>query len=149
MTRLGKTDLNEKVDHIQGADAPVQDQPQAVRESMIRQANKGMLSEAVARELDVPRRTAARFLDAVLDSIQDLLRTRGKVAIKRFGTLECKVRKGRAYKHPVTGKSIDVADKATVLFKPSDNLTTSTKTGSPPRRSRSKSKGQDDILLQG
>ena len=87
-----------------------------------RQANKGILAERVAMELEIPRRSAARVLDAVLDSVRDLLRTRARVAVKGFGTFERKIRKGRAYKHPVTGKSIEVADKMTILFKPSKNL---------------------------
>lgn len=87
-----------------------------------RQANKGILADAVAEELNVPRRTAARVLDSVLDSVRTLLRSRGKVAVKGFGTFERRVRKGRAYKHPLTGKSIDVADKETIMFKPSDQL---------------------------
>ena len=44
------------------------------------------------------------------DSIRDLLLSRGKVAVKGFGTFERKIRKGRAYKHPLTGQSIEVAD---------------------------------------
>jgi len=149
MTRLTNTDVNSKVDQAQGADAPVQGKPEAARETIARQANKGILSEAVAQELNVPRRTAARVLDAVLDSIQDLLRSRGKVAVKGFGTFERKIRKGRAYKHPLTGKSIDVADKETIMFKPSDQLIESTKTGSAPRQSKSRPNAQDDILFQG
>lgn len=86
------------------------------------QANKGMLTEAVSQKVGGSRRQAARILDAVLDSITDLLATKGRVAVKGFGTFERKVRKGRAYKHPVSGKSIDVADKMTILFKPSKNL---------------------------
>ena len=86
------------------------------------QANKGMLTEAVSQKVGGSRRQAARILDAVLDSITDLLATKGRVAVKGFGTFERKIRKGRAYKHPVTGKSIDVADKETILFKPSKNL---------------------------
>ncbi len=107
--------------------------PEAAGEALFtRQANKGILSEAVAQELDVPRRTAARILDAVLDSIQDLLRSRGKVAVKGFGTFERKIRKGRAYKHPLTGESIDVADKETIIFKPSDRLIDTTTSDSAP-----------------
>jgi hypothetical protein len=53
-----------------------------------RQANKGILADKVAEELNVPRRTAARVLDAVLDAVSDLLRGRGKVAVKGFGTFE-------------------------------------------------------------
>jgi nucleoid DNA-binding protein len=101
-----------------------------------RQANKGILADRIARELNVPRRTAARVLDAVLDSVRDLLRGRGKVAVKGFGTFERRVRKGRAYKHPLTGESIAVADKETIMFKPSDQLIADTRTGSAPRTSR-------------
>jgi nucleoid DNA-binding protein len=98
-----------------------------------RQANKGILADRVAQELNVPRRTAARVLDAVLDSIRDLIRGRGKVAVKGFGTFERRIRKGRAYKHPLTGKSIDVADKETIMFKPSDQLIDDTRPGATPQ----------------
>lgn len=114
-----------------------------------RQANKGILADKVAEELNVPRRTAARVLDAVLDSVRDLLRGRGKVAVKGFGTFERKIRKGRAYKHPLTGQSIDVADKETILFKPSDQLILDTRTGAtPPPRPKGTSLS-DDILFKG
>src|SRR5262245_47068848 len=114
-----------------------------------RQANKGILADRVAEELNVPRRTAARVLDAVLDSVRDLLRGRGKVAVKGFGTFERKIRKGRAYKHPLTGQSIDVADKETILFKPSDQLILDTRTGATPPP-KSKTTGlSDDILFKG
>jgi DNA-binding protein HU-beta len=121
----------------------------AGQDTFARQANKGILAEAVAQELNVPRRTAARVLDAVLDSIQELLRSRGKVAVKGFGTFERRIRKGRAYKHPLTGKAIDVADKETILFKPSDQLIDMTRTGAGPRPNKGKSTPPDDILFQG
>ncbi|HMQ23747.1 MAG TPA: hypothetical protein PKE00_14740, partial [Planctomycetota bacterium] len=41
------------------------------------QANKGMLTDAVADKLGGSRRQAARILDAVLDSITDLLNDKG------------------------------------------------------------------------
>ena len=113
-----------------------------------RQANKGILARQVAEELQVPRRAAARILDAVLDSIRDLLLQQGRVAIKGFGTFERKIRKGRAYKHPLTGKSIDVADKETILFKPSDQLVMDTRTGATPTKKRRKTDSQD-ILFKG
>jgi len=86
------------------------------------QANKGMLTEAVSIKVGGSRRQAARILDAVLDSITELLTEKGRVALKGFGTFERRVRKGRAYKHPVTGESIEVKDKETIMFKPSKNL---------------------------
>lgn len=122
----------------------------ASEEAFGRQANKGILSDRVAQELNVPRRTAARVLDAVLDSIRDLLRGRGKVAVKGFGTFERRVRKGRAYKHPLTGRSIDVADKETILFKPSDQLIVDTRTGAvQPAKQKQKAGNADDILFKG
>lgn len=150
MTRLTNDDVNVNQAHgssdakIKGTGADA-----AGKDSFSRQANKGILAEAVAQELNVPRRTAARVLDAVLDSVQDLLRSRGKVAVKGFGTFERRVRKGRAYKHPLTGKSIDVADKETIMFKPSDQLITSTKKGAAPRQTKAKNTPPDDILFQG
>lgn len=98
-----------------------------------RQANKGTLAERIADELSVPRRSATRILDAVLDSVRDLLRENRRVAVKGFGTFDCKKRKGRAYKHPVSGKSIEVPDKDTILFRPSDQLIDDTREGAPAR----------------
>ena len=121
----------------------------AEKENFGSQANKGILAERIALELNVPRRTAARVLDAVLDSVSDLLRGRGKVAVKGFGTFERKIRKGRAYKHPLTGQSISVADKETIMFKPSDQLISNTKTGAQPRTRKSKGGPPDEILFKG
>lgn len=98
-----------------------------------RQANKSILADSVAKELNLPRRTAALVLDAVLDSVSDLLRRRGKVAIKGFGTFERKIRKGRSYTHPLTRKSIRVEDKETIMFRVSDQLNDATRSGSAPR----------------
>lgn len=120
-------------------------------EVFARQANKGILADRVAQELNIPRRTAARVLDAVLDSVRDLLHSRGKVAVKGFGTFERKIRKGRAYKHPLSGKSIEVADKETILFKPSDQLIAQTRTGSQPPEPRKAPAGNnpEDVLFKG
>lgn len=85
-------------------------------------ANKAELADLLAERLRVPRKRAMRLLDAVLRAIGDLLCTKGKVTIKGFGTFESRTRKGRAYKHPLTGESVDVPDKGTVIFKPSKNL---------------------------
>lgn len=152
MTRLTNENANTDVENATRQNtAPTEShQGAASEESFGRQANKGILAEQVGQELSVPRRTAARVLDAVLDSIRDLLQARGKVAVKGFGTFERRVRKGRAYKHPLTGASIDVANKETVVFKPSDALIEATRTGAKPRnRSRSQGKAPDEILFKG
>lgn len=143
MTRTTKQDAMERMDQAAGKLAA------AAEEAFGRQANKGILADKVAEELNVPRRTAARVLDAVLDAVSDLLRGRGKVAVKGFGTFERRIRKGRAYKHPLTGESIDVANKETIIFKPSDQLIVETRTNAAPRNRKSPGLPTDDMLFKG
>ena len=142
MTRMTKQDANDRMDQATGHTA-------AAEEAFGRQANKGILADQVAEELNVPRRTAARVLDAVLDAVSDLLRGRGKVAVKGFGTFERRIRKGPAYNHPLTGDSIDVANKETIIFKPSDQLIVETRTNAAPRPKRPAVSPTDDILFKG
>jgi nucleoid DNA-binding protein len=142
MTRTTKQDAN-SMDQATGHFTA------AAEDAFGRQANKGILADKVAEELNVPRRTAARVLDAVLDSVGDLLRSRGKVAVKGFGTFERRIRKGRAYKHPLTGESIDVANKETIIFKPSDQLIIDTRTDAAPRAKRPLGSPTDDMLFNG
>lgn len=123
--------------------------PPASQEKFGRQANKGVLADQVAQELNVPRRTATQVLDAVLDSIRDLLRARGKVAVKGFGTFERRIRKGRAYKHPLTGESIDVKNKETIVFKPSDQLILDSRSDATPKTRKPQGSTADDILFKG
>lgn len=138
---MTKQDATDRMDQTNGRTA--------AEEAFGRQANKGILADKVAEELNVPRRTAARVLDAVLDAVSDLLRGRGKVAVKGFGTFERRIRKGRAYKHPLTGESIDVANKETIIFKPSDQLIVETRTNAAPRQKRAPGLPADDMLFRG
>ena len=142
MTRMTKQDATDRMDQTAGKFG-------AADEAFGRQANKGILADKVAEELNVPRRTAARVLDAVLDAVSDLLRGRGKVAVKGFGTFERRIRKGRAYRHPLTGESIEVANKETIIFKPSDQLIADTRTNAAPRAKKPSGTPTDDILFQG
>ena len=141
MTRTTKQDATASMDQATGLAAN--------EEQFGRQANKGILADQVAEELNVPRRTAARVLDAVLDAVSDLLHGRGKVAVKGFGTFERRIRKGRAYKHPLTGDSIEVANKETIIFKPSDQLIAETRTNEAPRAKKPSGSPTDDILFKG
>jgi len=143
MTRTTKQDATDRMDQATGKFTA------AAEEAFGRQANKGILADKVADELNVPRRTAARVLDAVLDAVSDLLRGRGKVAVKGFGTFERRIRKGRAYKHPLTGESIDEANKETIIFKPSDQLIVETRTNAAPKNKKAPGLPTDDMLFKG
>ena len=141
MTHITNQDAIASKDHATGLAAN--------EEQFSRQANKGILADKVAEDLNVPRRTAARVLDAVLDAVSDLLHARGKVAVKGFGTFERRIRKGRAYKHPLTGASIEVANKETIIFKPSDQLIADTKSNAAPRAKKQTGTPTDNILFKG
>jgi nucleoid DNA-binding protein len=105
------------------------------RNPALRQANKSILADSIAQELNLPRRTAAIVLDTVLESVSDLLKQRGKLTIKGFGTFERKIRKGRSYTHPLTRQSIRVEDKETITFRVSDQLNDLTRSESLPQNS--------------
>ena len=102
-----------------------------------RQANKTILADAVAKELNLPRRTASLVLEAVLGAVSELLPRRGKLTIKGFGAFERKVRKGRAYTHPMTRESIKVADKETIIFRASEQLNLATRSDPAQREAGS------------
>ena len=85
-------------------------------------ANKSTLVDRLSRELNLSNRDTTRIVDAVLESIRDELSLRGRVRIKGFGIFSRRVRKGRRYRHPVTACDIRVADRPTIVFKPSNRL---------------------------
>ncbi len=83
MTRLtNNTDVNPKVDADAGMAKTQKARPAAAeKENFGRQANKGILAERIALELNVPRRTAARVLDADLRRVKPLRRVPAKVRL--------------------------------------------------------------------
>ncbi len=86
-------------------------------------ANKRSLADRIAQKLRLPHRDADAVLTIVLRSLEEAILDDRKIVLKGFGTFECRVRKGREYKHPLTGEQIPVPDKMGLIFKPSDALT--------------------------
>jgi nucleoid DNA-binding protein len=85
-------------------------------------ANKATLVDRLSRELNLSSRDTTRIVDAVLESIRDELSSRGRIRLKGFGIFTRRVRKGRLYRHPVTSRDIEVPDRETIVFKPSERL---------------------------
>lgn len=80
--------------------------------------NKRELAGKVAARLGVPHRFAQQLVDAVVDEVTNALCGRdGTVYIKGFGTFRRRIRKGRTYRHPITGDGCPVADREMVTFK--------------------------------
>ena len=70
--------------------------------------NKTELIDAIAAAADLPKASAGRALDAVIDSITDTLKKGDQVALVGFGTFSVKHRAARAGRNPQTGATIQI-----------------------------------------
>lgn len=70
--------------------------------------NKSELIDAIAAAADLPKASAGRALDAVVDSITDALKKGDPVALVGFGTFAVKHRAARAGRNPQTGATIQI-----------------------------------------
>ncbi len=70
--------------------------------------NKSELIDAIAAAADLPKASAGRALDAVVDSITGALKKGDQVALVGFGTFAVKHRAARAGRNPQTGETIQI-----------------------------------------
>jgi DNA-binding protein HU-beta len=70
--------------------------------------NKSELIDAIAAAADLPKASAGRALDAVVDGITDSLKKGDPVALVGFGTFAVKHRAARAGRNPQTGETIQI-----------------------------------------
>ena len=71
--------------------------------------NKTELIDAIAAAADLPKASAGRALDAVVDSISQALKKGDQVALVGFGTFSVKHRAARAGRNPQTGATIQIS----------------------------------------
>lgn len=84
--------------------------------------NKNELIDAIAAATDLPKSSAARALDAVVDSITESLQKGDQVALVGFGTFLVKHRNARTGRNPKTGAAIEIAASNVPSFKPGKAL---------------------------
>lgn len=70
--------------------------------------NKSELIDAIAAAADLPKASAGRALDAVVNSITESLKKGDPVALVGFGTFAVKHRAARAGRNPQTGATIQI-----------------------------------------
>ncbi|MDY7117507.1 HU family DNA-binding protein [Halomonas sp. SSL-5] len=70
--------------------------------------NKSELIEAIAASADIPKASAARALDAMVDSVTDSLKKGDSVSLVGFGTFQVKERAARTGRNPQTGQPIEI-----------------------------------------
>ena len=79
--------------------------------------NKSELIEAIAASADLPKASAGRALDAVVDTITDALKKDDQVVLVGFGTFSVKERAARTGRNPQTGAEIKIAAAKVPGFK--------------------------------
>ena len=86
--------------------------------------NKGELIEAVQKKLgsEATKRLAEDALAAVLESIEEGVKSDQKVQMIGFGTVEVKHRAARMGRNPKTGEAMQISASKSVGFKPSSTL---------------------------
>jgi DNA-binding protein HU-beta len=79
--------------------------------------NKTELIDAIAAAADLPKASAGRALDAVVESITGALKNGDSVALVGFGTFNVKKRAARKGRNPQTGAEIQIKEAMVPSFK--------------------------------
>ena len=69
---------------------------------------KSQLIDAVAARTGLRRKEAADAVDAVLDTVEDVLARGGEVALGGFGKFSIAERAARQGQHPRTGEAMEI-----------------------------------------
>lgn len=79
--------------------------------------NKAQFVEALARRLDIDKKSAAKNVDAVLDLIQESVARGERVALTGFGVFERRERGARMARNPATGAAVRVKKTSVPAFR--------------------------------
>lgn len=84
--------------------------------------NKTELIDAIAAAADLPKASAGRALDAIVDSVTEALSKGDQVTLVGFGTFAVKHRAAREGRNPQTGQTIQIKASNVPGFKPGKAL---------------------------
>ena len=87
--------------------------------------NKGDLVTKITEKSDLSKAQATDALNATLDAIGEALQGNDKVTLVGFGTFSLNHRPAREGRNPSNGKTIQIAAKNQVKFKPGKELSDS------------------------
>ncbi|MGH8512121.1 MAG: HU family DNA-binding protein [Gammaproteobacteria bacterium] len=80
--------------------------------------NKTDLIDVVAEAADLPKASAGRAVDAMVNAITKALKKNDEVTLVGFGTFSVRKRAARAGRNPRTGETIKIAASKVPAFKP-------------------------------
>ena len=89
------------------------------KESMMTKAD--LVAQIVARA-NITKAAAERSLNAMLESVQEMLAEDGKLTLTGFGTFVAETRQERQGRNPRTGDVITIAASKVVRFRPGKML---------------------------
>lgn len=84
--------------------------------------NKGELIEKVAQETGGSNAEASRYLDAVLATVEEELRSGGEVQIPGFGKFKVTERPAREGRNPATGEKMQIKASKSPSFSAGNSL---------------------------
>lgn len=84
--------------------------------------NKAELIDAIAKEVDISKATAAHVIDAFIETVKKSLKNDEKVTLMGFGSWEVRERSARKGRNPQTGKPIEIEAKRVPKFNPGKEL---------------------------
>jgi len=87
---------------------------------MGRQIN--VISDQLAKELELPQRTARRLIQRLLEEIQDDIVNTGGIEFRGLGTFSVIEKPGHNTEHPGTGEPIHIPAKKLVEYRSSKAL---------------------------
>ena len=79
--------------------------------------NKSEFGEAVAQSADIPKSTAAKAVDAMVEVVGDALKRGDQVSLVGFGTFLTREREARQGRNPRTGETINIKASRVPSFK--------------------------------
>lgn len=84
--------------------------------------NKAELIDAMAAESGLSKADSKKALDAFINSTSSALKSKDRVSLVGFGSFSVSERAARTGRNPQTGKTIQIAAKNVVKFKPGADL---------------------------
>jgi len=84
--------------------------------------NKSELVDAMAADAGISKAAAKKALDSMMNNVEKSLKKGGRVSLVGFGSWSVSKRAARDGRNPQTGKSIRIAAKNVVKFKPGAEL---------------------------
>ena len=79
--------------------------------------HRQILIEKMALEANISKTQAGQALDALLQGVEEALRSGDKVTLTGFGTFACSERKARTGRNPQTGASMHIPARRVPTFK--------------------------------